>query len=84
LRARTFAWLIVFSLLAAPTGADETASLAQARAAFAEGAARVGRADWAGALAAFERSAALRPHPVTTFNLGACERALGHYTRARP
>ena len=35
------------------------------------------------AIAAFERSQALRPHPLTVYNIGACERALGRYTRAR-
>jgi hypothetical protein len=35
------------------------------------------------ALAAFERSARMRSHPVTTYNVGYCERALGHFTRAR-
>jgi hypothetical protein len=43
----------------------------------------VKNARWGEALAAFERSAELRPHPLTTFNIGACERALGRYTRAR-
>ncbi len=38
---------------------------------------------WAQALAAFERSAQLRPHPLTTFNMAVCERALGRLTRAR-
>ena len=40
-------------------------------------------ADWAGALAAFEASSHLKPHPVTTYNIGACLRAMGQYTRAR-
>jgi hypothetical protein len=40
-------------------------------------------ARWGDALAAFERSAALRPHALTTYNIGASERALGRYTRAR-
>lgn len=43
--------------------------------------ARAGK--WNEALAAFERSAKLRPHPVTFYNIGYVERALGHYTRAR-
>lgn len=38
---------------------------------------------WRDALAAFERSSELHPHPVTTYNIGYVERALGHFTRAR-
>ena len=38
---------------------------------------------WLDALAAFERSTRLRAHPVTTYNLAYCERALGRYTRAQ-
>lgn len=38
---------------------------------------------WRDALVAFERSAELRPHVVTTYNIGYIERALGHLTRAR-
>ncbi len=43
----------------------------------------VREAKWGEALGAFERSAALRPHALTTYNIGACHRALGHYVRAR-
>jgi len=38
---------------------------------------------WVEALAAFERSNELQPHPTTLYNIGYCERALGRYTRAR-
>jgi hypothetical protein len=38
---------------------------------------------WAEALDAFEKAAALRPHAVTTYNVGYCLRALGLYARAR-
>ena len=54
-----------------------------ARDEFLRGASLVKDADWAGALAAFERAARLKAHPVTTFNIGACLRAMGQYTRAR-
>jgi len=54
-----------------------------AREEFVRGAQLVKDADWAGALAAFETSSRLRPHPVTTYNIGACLRAMGQYTRAR-
>jgi hypothetical protein len=55
----------------------------QAREAFVRGTTLVRAAQWAEALDAFERSAELRPHPITTYNIGACERALGRYTVAR-
>jgi hypothetical protein len=55
----------------------------RARVEFVRGAAMVKDARWAEALAAFESSFALVPHPVTLFNIAACERATGHYTRAR-
>jgi len=57
--------------------------LEPAREAFRHGAELVARADWSEALTAFEKSAALRSHPVTTFNIGVCQRALGQYLRAR-
>jgi hypothetical protein len=62
--------------------AEEPRTVA-AREAFVRGADFVQKAQWGEALAAFERSQRLRPHAVTRFNIGACERALGHYTRAR-
>ena len=67
----------------APALADEPADAPEALAAFVEGTTLVKQARWAQALAAFERAAQLRPHAITTYNIGACERALGHYTRAR-
>jgi hypothetical protein len=54
-----------------------------ARQLFVKGTALVQSAQWAEALGAFEESARLRPHPITTYNMGACERALGRYTVAR-
>lgn len=66
-----------------PAEADEPdARVGQARQAFVLGATLAGQQQWADALSAFERSARLRPHPVTTYNLAYCERALGHYTRS--
>lgn len=56
---------------------------ARARAEFQRGAELVKSTEWAEALSAFERSAGLRPHPITTYNIGACHRSLGHYTLAR-
>lgn len=61
----------------------EEASVTRAREQFVRGGAFVREAQWAEALAAFEESARLKPHPVTTYNIGACHRAVGNYTRAR-
>jgi hypothetical protein len=55
----------------------------EARAAFQEGIALTKEERWADALQAFERSDARHPHAVTTYNIGYCERLLGHPTRAR-
>jgi hypothetical protein len=55
----------------------------QARALFNDGTDRARHGEWAQALAAFERSEALHPHPVTAYNIGYCERALGRAMRAR-
>jgi hypothetical protein len=73
---------IVASLLIALPARSED-DVKAARDQFVRGAQLVKEADWAGALAAFEESAKLRPHPVTTFNIGACLRSMGQYTRAR-
>lgn len=64
----------------APAAADDRAS--QARAAFVDGTALVQKSQWAEAIAAFERAGEITPHAVTTYNLGACERAVGHFTTA--
>ncbi len=77
---RSSAVLLAVVLWAAPAAADDTA---RARAEFVTATDHVKNARWGEALAAFERSAELRPHALTTFNIGACERALGRYTRAR-
>ncbi len=63
--------------------AEEPPRVAEARLRFQEGAELVKRAAWAEALVAFEASAKLRPHVITLYNIAACQRALGHYTRAR-
>src|SRR5262245_30948761 len=48
----------------------------EARALYIKGVDLVEKAQWAEALAAFEASTKLYPHATTTFNVGACERAL--------
>lgn len=82
---------LAVALLAAPALAQSPeapppapdATLEEARRLFREGVDAVKDASWSNALAAFEASAKLRPHATTTFNVGAVERALGRYTRAR-
>jgi hypothetical protein len=64
-----------------PRAPDE--NVARAREAFRLGSALARQGQWTEALAAFERSAHHHSHPVTTYNLGYVERALGRYTRAR-
>jgi hypothetical protein len=76
----------IASAQSAPAPQDEASndpSVAEARTAFREGTSLARQAQWGEALLAFERSARLRPHTFTTYNLGYCERALGRYTRAR-
>lgn len=63
--------------------ADGADPVAEARAEFVRGAAFIRELQYAEALAAFERSASLRPHAVTTYNIGACQRALGRYALAQ-
>ncbi len=64
-------------------GAAESAATVRARELFSKGAALSHRMQWAEALDAFEQVAQIRSHPVVTFNVAVCERALGRYTRAR-
>lgn len=61
----------------------EPAAVVAGREAFTRGAELARRGVWVDALAAFEESARLRGHPVTTYNVAFSERALGHLTRAR-
>lgn len=67
-------------LVAVSARADDTD---RARDEFLTGVGLAGNGRWGDALAAFERSSALHPHALTTYNVATCERALGHYTRAR-
>src|SRR5258706_9800914 len=77
---------------AAPAFAQETTTPAsaageqsdpeRARQLYKDGLELVRNAQWAEALAAFEASHELRPHPLTLYNIGACQRALGRYSRA--
>lgn len=64
-----------------PVDPDDPVS--RARALFAEGIDHVRDNEWGEALAAFNASAELRAHAVTTYNIGACYRATGRYAKAR-
>lgn len=47
---------------------------------FRESAQLIEQSEWASAIAAFERSRALREHALTIYNIGVCQRFLGQYT----
>jgi hypothetical protein len=87
---RVVAFLILPALLAVvsmasaqPSTAADDPKVAEARQLYLRGLELVRQAQWGEALASFEQSRRLRPHPLTAYNVGACERALGRYTRAR-
>jgi hypothetical protein len=79
-RALSFAALSGLLWLASPALAEDVAG---ARTAFERGAQLASEGRWSDALAQFELSAGMRPHATTSYNLGFCERALGHPTRAK-
>ncbi len=80
---RRLALVFLGLALVASREAHADDDVARARQEFREGAAYIRELQYADALAAFERSAKLRPHAVTTYNIGACQRALGKYTLSR-
>ncbi|HET7539855.1 MAG TPA: tetratricopeptide repeat protein [Polyangiaceae bacterium] len=63
--------------------AAKSVDIEQARSAFNHGIELAKEGRWVDALAELSKSNALRPHAVTTYNIGYCERSLGRYTRAR-
>lgn len=83
IRASLAAATLALTCLTAPAMAADPPELEQAREAFTRGSALAKDAQWGAALASFERSAKLRPHAWTTYNIAVCERALGKYVRAR-
>jgi hypothetical protein len=80
--ARVLVAASLVALLARLAHAEEDTAVA-AREAFLRGTELARAERWGEALAAYEASAAIRSHPVTTYNLGFCERALSRFTRAR-
>lgn len=76
--------VIVFCLFGSSlASADDDELTKRARAEYVAGQKEVEQQHWGEALAAFERSLAVRPHALTIYNIGVCERNLGRYTRAR-
>lgn len=76
--------LILTALLLVSSAAVADAPVEdEARVAFKEGAALVEQTEWSSAVGAFERSYAARPHALTLYNIGVCQRYLGRYTLAR-
>jgi hypothetical protein len=74
------------TLLASPANAQsppEDAAVAEARALYTTGTELSQGARWAEALAAFEHSFKIRPHPATLYNVAQCFRAMGQYAHAR-
>lgn len=64
------------------TPAEVPPHVREARELFLQGAEHVRQARWSEAIHAFQASSKRHPHATTTFNIAACERALGRYTRA--
>lgn len=75
---------IVLALALVVVSAEARAGdVEEARALYEQATALADEGRWKDAVAKFEQSAARRPHATTSYNLGYCERALGHATRAR-
>jgi len=70
------------SAQATATTANEGTVDQRSREEFRTGGRLVEQSEWAAALAAFERSLALKPHALTVYNIGVCQRFLGRYTLA--
>jgi hypothetical protein len=60
----------------------ESPDIQDAREAFRQGSTLAKQGRWSDALAAFEQSARIKQHPVTTYNVAFCARALGQFVRA--
>lgn len=78
--ALLYALVLPVVALAAPANPD---TKVEANRLYAEGLKHYQENQWADALEFLNRSAMLRPHPWTLYNIGMCERAMGRYLRAR-
>jgi hypothetical protein len=65
-----------------PAPAAPDPAIAAASEAFRRASELAKSGDWEGALAAYQESARLKPHPLTTYDIAFCERALGRYVHA--
>jgi hypothetical protein len=83
MRPLLFFVLVAMLAIPSPARAGEDDATAQGRAEFLRGTGLARDEKWGEALAAFERSNALKPHAIVMYNMGICERVLGHATRAR-
>lgn len=77
--------IVTLALALTATGAAhaQDSQQALAREAYVLGSQLAKQGQWADALAAYERSHAIRPHATTQFNIGYVQRALGHLVAAR-
>jgi len=82
LKRRVPSLVLVALLLASSRPAHAEGTADEAQATFKQGAEAVEAAEWARALALFERSRALYKHPLTTYNIAVCQRFLGRYALA--
>lgn len=74
--------VVLSSLVATSAASADDAARSSARVEFLAGTELAQSMRWGEALGRFEASARLHPHPGTTYNIGVCHRALGHFTRA--
>lgn len=76
-------FLLAAAVVVVASAAHAQNDVGKARQLFEKGAALAAEGRWSDALVQFDESARLRPHAITSYNIGYCERALGQATRAR-
>lgn len=74
---------LLITLGASPAALAQSDANDVARDEYARGNALAKATQWGEALGAFEASLRVRPHALTLYNVGVCERVLGRATRAR-
>lgn len=83
MRALRALLVVLLVLVTTRRAAADDDSTEQARAEYARGNELARATQWGEALGAFEASLRGRPHALTLYNIGVCERVLGRATRAR-
>ncbi len=83
LRAMIGCFAVVASAAADDTHRVDADAQRRAGEAYVRGVKLSEEAKWGEAIAAFELADSLVHHPRSTYNIGACERVMSHYTRAR-